>query len=81
MDGVSVVIPAFNEERAIEHSVRSVLSVMEDSGIDFEVIVVDDGSSDRTGELSEATGARVLSLPENRGYGAALQAGIGRAKE
>ena len=65
MDGVTVVIPAFNEEDGIEESVGSVLRVMEDSGIDFELIVVDDGSSDRTGKLSEAAGARVLSLPEN----------------
>ena len=80
MDGVSVVIPAFNEEGAIEESVRNVLSVMGDSGVDFELIVVNDGSSDRTGELSEAAGAQVLMLPENRGYGAALKAGIARAK-
>jgi len=80
MDGVSVVIPAFNEEGAIEESVRGVLSVMGDSGIDFELIVVDDGSSDRTGELSKTAGAQVLRLPENRGYGAALKAGIARAK-
>jgi glycosyltransferase involved in cell wall biosynthesis len=80
MDGVSVVIPAFDEEGAIEESVRSVLSVMEDSRIEFELIVVDDGSSDRTAELSEAAGAQVLRLPENRGYGAALKAGIARAK-
>jgi glycosyltransferase involved in cell wall biosynthesis len=80
MDGVSVVIPAFDEEGAIEEGVRSVLSVMGGLGIDFELIVVDDGSSDRTAELSEAAGAQVLMLPENRGYGAALKAGIARAK-
>jgi len=80
MDGVSVVIPAFDEEGAIEESVRNVLSVMGDLGIDFELIVVNDGSSDRTGELSKAAGAQVLMLPENRGYGAALKAGIARAK-
>ena len=60
MDGVSVVIPAFNEAGAIEQIIRDLLSVMRDSGIDFELIVVDDGSSDRTGELSEAAGAQVL---------------------
>ena len=80
MDSVSVVIPAFNEEGAIEAGVRGVLTVMESSGIEFELIVVDDGSSDRTRELAEAAGARVLSLPENGGYGAALKAGIARSK-
>ncbi len=79
MNGVSVVIPAFNEEGAIEESIRSVRSVMEASGLEFELIVVDDGSSDRTGALSTAAGAQVIPLPENCGYGAALKAGIGRA--
>ena len=55
-----MVIPAFNEAGAIEQIIRDLLSVMRDSGIDFELIVVDDGSSDRTGELSEAAGAQVL---------------------
>lgn len=80
MDGVSVLIPAFNEEGAIEESVRSVRSVLEETGLVFEVIVVDDGSKDRTRERAAAAGARVLALPENCGYGAALKAGIARAQ-
>lgn len=80
MDGVSIVIPAFNEEGAIDEGVRDVLAVMEKSGIPFELVVVDDGSADRTAELAEAAGARVVSLPENQGYGAALKAGINRTR-
>ncbi len=78
MEGVSIVIPAFNEEGAIEDSVREVLAVMESTGRDFELVVVDDGSADRTGELAERAGARVITMPENQGYGAALKAGINR---
>ena len=80
MDGVSVVIPAFNEEGAIEDGVREVLDVMGQSGIEFELIVIDDGSADRTSELARSAGATVYSMPENRGYGASLKAGINRAK-
>lgn len=80
MDGVSIVIPAFNEEGAIADGVREVLAVMERVGVDFELVVVDDGSEDRTAEQAEQAGARVVSLPENQGYGAALKAGINRTQ-
>ncbi len=80
MDGVSIVIPAFNEEGAVADGVREVLAVMERVGVDFELVVVDDGSEDRTAEQAEQAGARVVSLPENQGYGAALKAGINRTQ-
>lgn len=76
--GVSVVVPAYNEEGAIEATVgalREVTRPLEAS----EIIVVDDGSADRTAELAERAGARVISLAENRGYGAALKTGIAAA--
>jgi len=77
---VSIVIPAYNEEGAIASSIRETLQVMEASGREFELIVVDDGSTDRTRERAEAEGIRVVAMPENRGYGAALKAGIHRAR-
>lgn len=80
MDGVSVVVPAFNEAGAIQQSVRAILDVLKNAEHDVELIVVDDGSTDHTGELAKAAGAQVLALPENRGYGAALKAGISRTR-
>jgi glycosyltransferase involved in cell wall biosynthesis len=77
---VSIVIPAFNEEDAIASSIRETVQVMRTSGWQFELIVVDDGSRDRTRERAEAEGVDVLVMPENRGYGAALKAGIRRAR-
>jgi glycosyltransferase involved in cell wall biosynthesis len=59
---VSVIIPVRNEAGSIGRAVTSVLD-QEKSGIDLEVIVVDDGSSDRTASEAEAAGARVLRLP------------------
>lgn len=76
---VSVVIPAFNEELGIASSVREVRAALDAAKVDYELIVVDDGSQDRTAALAAAEGANVVSLPENRGYGAALKVGIRRA--
>jgi glycosyltransferase involved in cell wall biosynthesis len=79
--GVSVVIPAYNEEASIGSGVEEVRKAMDDSGRPYEIIVVDDGSSDRTGEIAAAlSGIRLLTQPMNRGYGAALKAGIKVAK-
>lgn len=75
-DPVSVVVPAFNEEEGIAQSLCEVREALGATSRDFEVLVVDDGSTDRTGAIARAEGARVVSLPENRGYGAALKAGI-----
>jgi glycosyltransferase involved in cell wall biosynthesis len=72
--GVTIVIPAHNEEGAIG-AVLAALRGVTHPAI-REVIVVDDGSSDRTGEIAQASGVRVIRQPSNRGYGAALKAGI-----
>jgi glycosyltransferase involved in cell wall biosynthesis len=73
---LSVVIPAFNEENGIEKTVSEVRNALADLPIDFEIIVVNDGSSDGTKDAAERSGARVLSTAENRGYGASLKRGI-----
>lgn len=72
---VSVVIPAFNEEAAIGETLDEVLHVIENSPRVYEVIVVNDGSSDRTAERAARPGVRVLNHRRNRGYGASLKSG------
>ena len=67
---VSVVIPALNEEEPIGDVVREILA----TGVPSEIIVVDNGSSDRTADRAREAGARVVSEPR-RGYGRACQAG------
>ena len=80
-DPISIIIPAYNEEGAITEGIREVVAVMEKTDITYELIVVDDGSADRTAELARAEeGVRVIQKPENQGYGAALKSGIAKAK-
>ena len=71
MPSVAVVIPCLNEEDPIAEVVRECLA----TGIPREVIVVDNGSTDRTAERAAAAGARVVSQPV-RGYGRACAAGV-----
>jgi glycosyltransferase involved in cell wall biosynthesis len=73
---VSVVIPAYNEEEAIGEVVTAALSR---AGW-REVLVVDDGSGDRTAERAQAAGARVVRHPYNKGNGAAVKTGIREAQ-
>ncbi len=78
---LSVVLPAHDEEAAIAETIQAVISVLEKWGLDFEVIVVNDGSKDRTKAIVEqfATNdqrVRLLNHPTNQGYGAALVSGF-----
>lgn len=78
--GFSIVVPAFNEGIAVGDVVRRIVATMQATGEPFEVIVVDDGSSDDTAHAARDGGAAVISHPQNAGYGAALKTGITRAR-
>jgi glycosyltransferase involved in cell wall biosynthesis len=71
------VVPAYNEQA----TVGTVVEDLRRHASDFDVVVVDDGSTDHTRELAEAAGARVLRLPFNLGIGGAVQAGFTFALE
>jgi glycosyltransferase involved in cell wall biosynthesis len=73
---VSVVIPAFNEELAVRESVSELREMFAATEIEAEIIVVDDGSKDKTAREAKAAGARVIQHRSNRGYGASLKTGI-----
>ncbi len=77
---LSVVVPAYNEGNHVAQQVHELRHALTEIGWPFEIIVVDDGSSDKTASEADAAGARVLRRAVNRGYGAALKAGIDRAK-
>lgn len=67
-----VIVPAFNEESNIGQVVDDILG----SGLGLDVVVIDDGSHDRTGAVARAHGARVIALPFNLGIGGAVQTGL-----
>ena len=69
---ISIVIPAFNEEE----SIGTVISVIQMLYPTFEIIVIDDGSSDDTAKVAHEAGATVYSHPYNIGNGAAVKTGI-----
>jgi len=71
MSDVLVIIPAYNEGERL----AAVLQSIRDLGRDWDLLVVDDGSSDRTAQIAADTGAFVVSHTYNLGYGAALQTG------
>jgi len=69
----AAIVPAYNEEASVGAVVRTLVS----SGAFREVLVVDDGSSDRTAEKAQSAGARVIRLETNMGKGAAISRGAG----
>jgi glycosyltransferase involved in cell wall biosynthesis len=69
---ISIIIPAFNEAQAIGSIVSRILELYPE----FEVLVVDDGSTDDTGVIARDAGAHVYSHPYNIGNGAAIKSGI-----
>lgn len=78
---ISVVIPALNEQDGIVSSVLNVKATLESAGLlPYEIIVVDDGSSDCTAQLARDSGAFIVSHPHNVGYGRSLKDGIQAAK-
>jgi glycosyltransferase involved in cell wall biosynthesis len=77
---VSIVLPAYFEEKVIGSVIASIHEVMQESEIDYEVVVVDDGSTDRTSDEAHAAGARVIRHAYNLGNGAAVKTGIRHAR-
>jgi polyisoprenyl-phosphate glycosyltransferase len=73
---LSVIIPAYNEEDGIVPTIERLRRTSAEQHWDMEIIVVDDGSGDRTGEAAAAAGATVIRNPVNGGYGLSLQRGI-----
>lgn len=80
---LSVVLPAFGEEERIGSTIESIRTELADVENDggLEIIVVDDGSRDHTSDAALAAGAdQVLTLPRNRGKGAAVRAGVSASR-
>lgn len=72
---ISIVLPCLNEERTVGSCVEKSIHFLKSQGIPGEVIVADNGSTDRSVELAQRSGARVVHI-ENKGYGSALRGGF-----
>lgn len=74
--GLSIIIPAFNENKAIAGVIDEIHQVCSSLNLLFEIIVVDDGSTDSTSDAIAGKTARLIRHPENRGYGASIKTGV-----
>ena len=82
---VSLILPVLNEGRHLEQTFADIIAVLESNAIDFEIVAVDDGSTDETGEIldrirSYCPQVVVLTFSRNFGKEAALEAGLNRAR-
>ncbi len=81
MVSISIFFPCYNEQENVARTVEKALDVVGKMNIDFEVIIVDDGSADKTGQIADGIAGRdgrvkVVHHKHNLGYGAALQSGF-----
>ncbi|NOZ22556.1 MAG: glycosyltransferase family 2 protein [Planctomycetes bacterium] len=86
LDGLSIIIPAFNEEESLQAVVKASQDVASEISRQFEIIIVNDGSRDRTGEIadrlaSQSKNVRAIHHPRNRGFGAAQKTGFDSARQ
>lgn len=80
---ISLIIPVYNEENAIEGTILGAREHLQKTGEEFEILIVNDGSTDdTTTKIHHCIGGpvRVVSHPRNRGYGASMKTGIRHAK-
>lgn len=83
---ITIFFPCFNEEQNVERVTREALTVASQISDDYEIIIVNDGSRDRTAEIAEQLATqnpqvRVIHHETNKGYGAALQTGFKNASK
>ncbi len=73
---ISIVIPAYNEETKIGDVLNNLFSDIKLQNIEYEIIVVDDGSKDKTAEVVKRYDVQLIQHEQNKGYGASLKTGI-----
>lgn len=76
----SVIVPAYNEEAGIAGVIREIKTALDGKAHDYEIVVVDDGSSDATAAKAREAGAEVIEHAVNRGYGQSILTGMEAAK-
>lgn len=82
---LSVFFPAYNEEENIEETVRSAKKILNDVAQEWEILIINDGSTDKTGKIAQSLARedkriRVITHSPNRGYGGALKSGFSNSR-
>lgn len=85
MHTLSIIIPAYNEEKNIEAAVKSALAAVNDKISDYEILIFDDGSADKTGEIADLLAKnnpqiKVIHNRPNKGFGYNFIKGVEMAK-
>ncbi len=83
---LTVIVPAYNEEAALDASIRELAGELDNCGLDTEIVIVNDGSEDRTGEIADRLSESLPSVRSihhavNQGWGEAVRTGIANAKK
>jgi glycosyltransferase involved in cell wall biosynthesis len=76
---VSIIIPAFNEEKNVANVISGIITVMDQLNLPYEIIFVDDGSTDKTGVIASLFNVKVLVNKQNRGKGYSLKRALQHA--
>ena len=83
INGISIVIPCFNEEKSIENTIKQLIKTFDESGFSYEIIIVNDSSTDNTLEILNKIKSNKISIISNEynsGYGYSLKVGIKKSK-
>ena len=83
---ISVFFPCYNEQDNVAETVKKAKDLLEQLNTEYEIIIINDGSKDRTGQIAENLAnadscIKVINHPSNQGYGAALQSGFRAAEK
>ena len=82
---LSIIIPAYNEEKRLPSTIREISSYLKDKDYSYEILVVNDGSTDKTAEVvrgmtTEIKGLKLIDNEENKGKGGVVKQGMLEAK-
>ena len=85
IDSLSVFFPAYNEERNLKKTVEMAIKVVKNIAVDWEIIIVNDGSNDKTKDIAqelknEEGRIKIVTHKKNKGYGEALKSGFYNSK-